>query len=85
MTSIRRVSIPAAIVILTGGAAFAQAPASSGTEPASAGTSTDLFIMFGSDFDRPGLVTRANYNIGIGHTFGFLNSYRLKAGRIGCD
>ena len=29
--------------------------------------------MFGSDFDRPGLVPRANYNIGIGHTFGFLN------------
>jgi hypothetical protein len=26
----------------------------------------------GSDFDRPGLVPRANYNIGIGHTFGFL-------------
>ena len=36
------------------------------------GTSTDLFVMFGSDFDRPGLVPRANYNIGIGHTFGFL-------------
>jgi hypothetical protein len=35
-------------------------------------TSTDLFVMFGSDFDRPGLVPRANYNIGIGHTFGFL-------------
>jgi hypothetical protein len=28
--------------------------------------------MLGSDFDRPGLVPRANYNIGIGHTFGFL-------------
>lgn len=38
----------------------------------SPGTSTDLFVMFGSDFDRPGLVPRANYNIGIGHTFGFL-------------
>jgi hypothetical protein len=38
----------------------------------SAGTSTDLFVMFGSDFDRPGLLPRANYNIGIGHTFGFL-------------
>ena len=35
-------------------------------------TSTDLFVMFGSDFDRPGLLPRANYNIGIGHTFGFL-------------
>jgi hypothetical protein len=28
--------------------------------------------MFGSDFDRPGLLPRANYNVGIGHTFGFL-------------
>jgi hypothetical protein len=36
------------------------------------GTSTDLFVMMGSDFDRPGLLPRANYNIGIGHTFGFL-------------
>lgn len=35
-------------------------------------TSTDLYIMLGSDFDRPGLVPKANYNIGIGHTFGFL-------------
>jgi hypothetical protein len=37
-----------------------------------AGTSTDLFVMFGSDFVRPGLEPKANYNIGIGHTFGFL-------------
>jgi hypothetical protein len=59
-------SITAAFLILSGGVAFAQ------TEPAPSGTSTDLFIMFGSDFDRPGLVPRANYNIGIGHTFGFL-------------
>ena len=28
--------------------------------------------MLGSDFVRPGLATKANYNIGIGHTFGFL-------------
>jgi len=28
--------------------------------------------MFGSDIDRPGLLPRANYNIGIGHTFGIL-------------
>lgn len=53
-----------------------QAPAA--TAPATttasdeSGTSTDLFIMLGSDFDRPGLVPKANYNIGIGHTFGFL-------------
>jgi hypothetical protein len=47
-----------------------QSPITAGQE--SAGTSTDLFVMFGSDFDRPGLLPRANYNIGIGHTFGFL-------------
>lgn len=40
--------------------------------PAESSTSTDFFIMPGSDFDRPGLVPRANLNIGIGHTFGFL-------------
>jgi len=28
--------------------------------------------MPGSDLDRPGLLPRANLNIGIGHTFGFL-------------
>jgi hypothetical protein len=37
------------------------------------GTSTDLFVMPGSDFDRPGLVPRVNLNIGIGHTFAFLH------------
>jgi hypothetical protein len=54
----------------------AQAPATTGNETSSAeeagGTSTDLFVMVGSDIDRPGLFPRANYNIGIGHTFGFL-------------
>lgn len=53
--------------MLPDGAAFAQTQ-----EAASSGASTDLFIMFGSDFDRPGLLPRANYNLGIGHTFGFL-------------
>ena len=42
------------------------------TPMADMGTSTDLFVMPGSDFDRPGLLPRANLNIGIGHTFGFL-------------
>jgi len=42
--------------------------------PEKAGTNTDLFMMFGSDFDRPGLHPRANYNIGIGHTFGSLKN-----------
>jgi hypothetical protein len=41
-------------------------------QPQDSGTSTDLFVMVGSDFVRPGLATKANYNIGIGHTFGFL-------------
>jgi hypothetical protein len=48
-----------------------QTPAS--PVPESTGTSNDLFVMFGSDFDRPGLLPRANYNIGMGHTLGFLN------------
>jgi hypothetical protein len=37
-----------------------------------AGTSSDLFVMLGSDFVRPGLEPKANYNIGVGHTFGIL-------------
>jgi hypothetical protein len=53
------------------GALYAQTPAA--TAPAEApSTSTDLFVMGGSDVDRPGSLPRANYNIGIGHTFGFL-------------
>jgi hypothetical protein len=36
------------------------------------GTSTDFYVMLGSDFDRPGLHPKANDNIGIGHTFGFM-------------
>jgi hypothetical protein len=35
-------------------------------------TSNDLFVMFGSDIDRPGSLPRANYSIGIGHMFNFL-------------
>jgi len=66
-----------AMLSLSSAAALAQA---SGPSPQTAstaaqeqpGTSTDLFVMMGSDFDRPGLLPRANYNIGIGHTFGFL-------------
>jgi hypothetical protein len=37
----------------------------------SSSTSTNLFVMFGSDFDRPGLLPRTNHNIGIGYTYGF--------------
>jgi len=56
----------------------AQAPQAPSTpnpanpSPETTGTSTDLFVMLGSDFVRPGLAAKANYNIGIGHTFGFL-------------
>lgn len=46
-------------------------PPPAGAE-AEGGTSTDFYIMMGSDFVRPGLLPKANYNIGIGHTFGFL-------------
>ncbi len=35
----------------------------------SAQTTTDFFVMGGSDFVRPGLATKANLNIGIGHSF----------------
>ena len=57
------------ILLLTPAAFPQQAPSAA---PADTGTSTDLFVMFGSDFDRPGLLPRSNYNIGIGHTFAFL-------------
>jgi len=46
--------------------------ATASSEADASSTSTDLFVMVGSDFDRPGLLPRANYNIGIGHTFRFL-------------
>jgi hypothetical protein len=36
------------------------------------GTSMDFWIMPGSDVVSRGLSAKANYNIGIGHTFGFL-------------
>jgi hypothetical protein len=69
----KQLLITLVLMAVLAGSCFAQTAAPvSATEPAAGGTSTDLFIMFGSDFDRPGLVPRANYNIGIGHTFGFL-------------
>jgi hypothetical protein len=56
---------------LTVAAAFPQdAPAT--PESGDSGTSNDLFVMFGSDLVRPGLLPKANYNIGLGHTFKFL-------------
>ena len=59
--------------------ALSQTPAA--TQPSAAqnaapadtpSTGTDIFLMAGSDFDRPGLLPRANLNIGVGHTFAFL-------------
>jgi hypothetical protein len=66
--------LAASLVFVLGSACKAQdqtqnSPASNTEE---SGTSTDLYIMMGSDFVRPGLAPKANYNIGIGHTFGFL-------------
>jgi hypothetical protein len=49
-----------------------QAQTSAASSDEVVGTSTDFYIMLGSDFDRPGLLPKSNYNIGIGHTFGFL-------------
>lgn len=73
-------NVPMALLILVLASALAplchsqdqtQTPSASSTSESS--TSTDLFVMLGSDFDRPGLVPKANYNIGIGHSFDFLN------------
>ena len=68
-----RVSWHAILTLLVSGAAFSQTTAApSAQESSEAGTSNDLFIMFGSDLVRPGWLPRANYNIGLGHTFEFL-------------
>lgn len=62
-----------ALLLLFAVGAAAQTATSTLQQPlADSGTSTDFFLMPGSDFDRPGLVPRVNPNIGIGHTFGFL-------------
>ena len=79
-TKVARVLFSASLVLLLAQVCKAQdqsqSPISGGPEgtssTADAGTSTDLFIMLGSDFVRPGLLPKANDNIGIGHTFGFL-------------
>jgi len=63
----------AAAFVLFASTSLAQTPTPAPKPAATdSSTSTDLFVMIGSDFDRPGLLPRANYNIGIGHTFGFL-------------
>jgi len=58
------------LLCLTG--LFGQTPV-----PADTSTNNDLFFMLGSDFDRPSLLPRANYNVGLGHTFGFLTKYKV--------
>src|SRR5215472_2963148 len=58
---------------MTAAGLFAQsAPSTSPESPSEGGTSTDLFVMFGSDLVRPGLKPKANYNIGLAHTLGWL-------------
>ncbi|MGD0096932.1 MAG: hypothetical protein ABSB60_10580 [Terracidiphilus sp.] len=73
MRSLQLVWCVAIILLSVSGAARTQSLASQAqVAPADSGTSYDLFVMPGSDFDRPGLATRANLNIGLGHTFAFL-------------
>ena len=60
------------MVLVMSPAVFAQTAASADSQSSEGGTSNDLFVMFGSDLIRPGLVPKANYNIGLGHTVKFL-------------
>jgi len=60
------------LLVLATGSLRAQTPPATAPTAEAPSTSTDLFIMGGSDIDRPGSLPRANYNIGIGHTFAFL-------------
>jgi hypothetical protein len=71
-THVSHKMLPIVILALSSLIQAQPTPSDPSKPEASAGTSTDLFIMFGSDFVRPGLAPRANYNIGLGHTFGFL-------------
>jgi hypothetical protein len=74
LKAILNTSLFASLLVMVPAGTLSAQPSPSGTEQpaADSSTSTDLFVMPGSDFDRPGLVPRANLNIGIGHTFGFL-------------
>jgi hypothetical protein len=66
------VALSAVVPALRDQAINSPAQSTSAPAPEEAGTNTDLFVMIGSNLDRPGLLPRANYDIGIGHTFGFL-------------
>jgi hypothetical protein len=73
-TTIVKISLAAilAFSFAPAGIALGQSNPPPAGQMADTGTSTDLYIMLGSDFDRPGNLPKSNYNIGIGHTFGFL-------------
>src|ERR1700685_1838033 len=73
-TKVVRTVLPLSLFLFIASPSKAQDPPQTTTTDTSQdeGTSTDFFVMLGSDFDRPGLLPKANYNIGIGHTFGFL-------------
>ena len=71
-TGIDKRSSAACVFILACLMAPVRGFAQSSSEVPTGGTSTDLFVMFGSDVIRPGVALKANYNVGLGHTFGFL-------------
>src|SRR5580658_429212 len=73
-TAWAKAALGAALAFAIGpaGVAHGQSNPPPSGEMAETATSTDLYIMMGSDFVRPGLLPKANYDIGIGHTFGFL-------------
>jgi hypothetical protein len=60
----------AALVLTCASPCDAQTPSPAG--PSTGSTSTDVFVMLGSDFVRPGSPMKGNYNIGLGHTFEWL-------------
>jgi hypothetical protein len=65
--------LPAAIILAFTTSLVARAQITMGAStPEAPSTSTDVFVMIGSDLDRPGTLPRANLNLGIGHTFAFL-------------
>ena len=60
--------LPIALVLLSC-MAFAQLPA---PISADSSTSTDVFVMPGTDVTRPDANLRLNFNVGVGHTEKFL-------------
>jgi hypothetical protein len=66
----RKFALPLIMALLSG-MAFAQ------TKPVESSTSTDVFVMGGTDVTRPSTDLRTNLNIGIGHTEKFLKKNPL--------